>query len=129
MEPAPSCTCSKIRHLSQKWDKWLKIIHDELTEDSNKNVDVLKLDFEEKRENLIDDGRPVQLVQDLWDAGEHGQHDLDVAAVLLVHGSSLGKDLGSNDLVVEVVEHDGDDADRSHLYNAYSYQFTVTKGC
>ena len=64
-----------------------------LTEDPDEDVDVLQLDLEEKRHDLVDDGRLVQHVEDLGDAGQHRQHDLDVAAVLRVHCARLGKDL------------------------------------
>ena len=37
----------------------------------------------------------VQHVEYLGDAGEHRQHDLDVAAVLGVHLPRLGQDLGA----------------------------------
>ena len=86
-----------------------------LTEYPDEDVDVLELDLEEEREDLVDDGGLVELVEDLGDAGEDGEDDLDVAAVALVDLARLGQDLGADDVVVEIVQHDRDDAHRGHL--------------
>lgn len=87
-----------------------------LTDDPENDLGVAESDVPHHRQHLVDDHRPVQLVQRPLDAREHVQHDFNVTAVLLVDLFGLGNDHFSDRGLVQILCHVGDGDQRRALY-------------
>ena len=72
-----------------------------LTDDFLDDFRILKLDVPQERQDVVDDGRPVQSIDDLVQTGQDVERQFQVARVALEHHFRLGQHHLTDHLVVQ----------------------------